>query len=194
MAKYSIKARDEVPDKHSDNAQRRTRPADIPALSPKAINDLYAKGRLRPKMRAEDHEAPQELGDRNNLRAPNYHNDVPLTGDRAWLRGGGRGGEDNPCFDAGKLDVADKPPIAATLTQMERQARERSNFNQVAAKQRMIEWVRQDRRFDDLEAERVVDRVQHCRQSGAVFDVNDPALRKCGQPRPLAGRYGTGRY
>jgi hypothetical protein len=113
MAKYSIKARDEVPDKHSDNAQRRTRPADIPALSPKAINDLYAKGRLRPKMRAEDHEAPQELGDRNNLRAPNYHNDVPLTGDRAWLRGGGRGGEDNPCFDAGKLDVADKPPKPA---------------------------------------------------------------------------------
>jgi hypothetical protein len=110
MAKYSNKSRDVVPDKHSDNAQRRTRPADVPALSVKAINNLYAKNRLRPNMRADDHEAPQELGDRNNLRAPNYHNDVPLTGERSWLRGGGRGGEDNPCFDTGKLDVANKPP------------------------------------------------------------------------------------
>jgi hypothetical protein len=84
--------------------------------------------------------------------------------------------------------------LAATLAQMERQARERSNFNQVVAKEKMAEWIAQDRRFDGLDPERLVDRVQRCRQSGAVFDITDPSLQKGGSPRPLAGRYGTGRY
>jgi hypothetical protein len=84
--------------------------------------------------------------------------------------------------------------LAATLAQMERLAREKSNFNQTAAREKMAEWIAQDRRFDGLDPEKLVARVQDCRSRGAVFDITDPSLAKGGSPRPLAGRYGTGRY
>jgi hypothetical protein len=46
--------------------------------------------------------------------APGYDNDVPLKGERSWLRGAGRGGEDRPTFDRGKLDASSKPPKPAS--------------------------------------------------------------------------------
>ena len=43
MARYSDKARDEVPDRRSDDAQRRTKPADHRPYSQKAIEALCSK-------------------------------------------------------------------------------------------------------------------------------------------------------
>ena len=45
MTKYSRQKMDEISDKHSDNAQRRTKPEDQGPASPKKIADIYAKGK-----------------------------------------------------------------------------------------------------------------------------------------------------
>jgi hypothetical protein len=77
--------------------------------------------------------------------------------------------------------------LAATLAQMERLAREKSNFDQVEAKEKMARWIANDRRFDGYDAGQLVERVQQCRSNGAVFDINSPELRKGRKPR---NRYG----
>jgi hypothetical protein len=87
MTRYSSKSMDEVPDKDSDNARRRTRPADHKPWSPAAIDRLYAKGKESPDMKASQKE--YENQDPIDRHGPKYRNDVPLEGDRAWLRGGG---------------------------------------------------------------------------------------------------------
>jgi hypothetical protein len=107
MARFSRKKADEVPDKHSDNAQRRTRPEDRGPLSPKVISDVYAKGRDRPDMAAGDHRDLQKPQDSIERRARDYDADVPLKGDRVWLRGGGAG--HRPNMDRGKYDISDQP-------------------------------------------------------------------------------------
>jgi hypothetical protein len=93
---------------YGTKADRRTVAQDVGPPSPAKLKRLYEEGKSFPKeMVAKDREPPQELGDKNNLRAKNYYNDVPET---SWLRGGsGRGAEDYPCFDPGKLDIANKP-------------------------------------------------------------------------------------
>jgi hypothetical protein len=72
----------------------------------------------------------------------------------------------------------DQKDLAATLSRMEMESRQRCNFNQIEARQKMREWISQDRRFDSLDPERVAERVAHCRSAGAVFDIDDPSLRK----------------
>jgi hypothetical protein len=81
---------------------------------------------------------------------------------------------------------ADPKDLAATLSWMESQARERAQFNLVEAKQRMQQWVANDRRFDDFDPAKLIDRVQHAKQYGAQLDLTDPALLKGGKPRPLS--------
>jgi hypothetical protein len=76
----------------------------------------------------------------------------------------------------------DPKDLAATLSEMERRSRERTCFNQVEAKVKFAEWISQDRRFDDFDPVRVAERVAYCRSNGAVFDVDDPQLRR-GQSR-----------
>jgi hypothetical protein len=67
---------------------------------------------------------------------------------------------------------------------MERLSRERTNFNQVEAKEKFKEFVRRDRRFDDYDPDALVSRVTDCRSCGAILDLDDPRLK--GQPaRPL---------
>jgi hypothetical protein len=72
----------------------------------------------------------------------------------------------------------DPKDLAATLSEMEKRSRERTNFNQVEAKQKFAEWISQDRRFDDLDPLRVAERVAHCRSNGAVFDIGSPELKR----------------
>jgi hypothetical protein len=72
--------------------------------------------------------------------------------------------------------------LAQTLSQMERQARERSNFNQLEAKERMARWVANDRRFDGYDAEKLVERVQYCKSNGAALNLDSPELKR-GQSR-----------
>jgi hypothetical protein len=83
----------------------------------------------------------------------------------------------------------DPRDLAATLTEMERQSRVRTNFDRPAALEKMKSYLATDRRFDGYDADRLVRRVQECRQSGAVLDLDDPQLRGL-PPRPLDRRTG----
>ena len=82
----------------------------------------------------------------------------------------------------------DERDLAVTLTRMADLARERSNFNQLEAKQKMAEWLQTDRRFDSYDPARLIERVHAARYSGAVLELDDPQLLKGGQPRPLDRR------
>jgi hypothetical protein len=79
----------------------------------------------------------------------------------------------------------DQRDLTATLSEMEYFARQKSNFNQVEAKQRMVEWLAHDRRFDAYDPQRLVERVQLSKNNGAVLDLDDPQLKRGGEPRPL---------
>jgi len=83
----------------------------------------------------------------------------------------------------------DQRDLTATLSEMEYWARQKSNFNQTEARQRMAEWLQQDRRFDGFDHSRLVERVQLSKSNGAVLDLDDPQLLKGGQPRPLDRRW-----
>jgi hypothetical protein len=78
-------------------------------------------------------------------------------------------------------DTRDK---VKALDFMEKLSRERACFNEVAARSKFKEFIRQDRRFDDYDADALVRRVQECRASCAVLDLDDPRL-KGGEARPL---------
>jgi hypothetical protein len=78
--------------------------------------------------------------------------------------------------------------LAATLTQMERFARERSNFDQIEAKEKFKTFLEADRRFDEFDKNALVARVLECRGSGAILDLDDPRLRGS-QARPLDRSY-----
>jgi hypothetical protein len=79
----------------------------------------------------------------------------------------------------------DKNDLTRTLGEMEYLARQKTNFNQVEAKQKMAEWLAQDRRFDSYDAGRLIDRVHQAKFRGAHLDLDDPQLKRGGQPRPL---------
>jgi hypothetical protein len=53
----------------------------------------------------------------------------------------------------------DQRDLAATLSQMESLARQKTNFNQIEAKAKMAEWLAHDRRFDAYDAQRLIERV-----------------------------------
>jgi hypothetical protein len=75
--------------------------------------------------------------------------------------------------------------LCATLSEMHRRARDRCNYNQVEAEQKLAEWIQQDRRLDAYDAARLAQRVNTCLQSGAVLELDAPELLKGGQRRPL---------
>ena len=64
-------------------------------------------------------------------------------------------------------------------------ARDRCNAHQGEAKQKMIEWLANDRRFDQYDKERLVERVNLCRYNGATLDLDDPQLKR---PCTTSGR------
>ena len=83
----------------------------------------------------------------------------------------------------------DPRDLAATLAEMEYRARQLTNFNQVEAKGKMQEWIANDRRFDGYDHQRLVERVQLSKSNGACLELDDPQLKKGGQPRPLDRRW-----
>jgi hypothetical protein len=88
----------------------------------------------------------------------------------------------------------DQKDMVSTLANMRRVAVERSNFDQVAAAERLKGYVAQDARFAGYDKDRLVKRVEDCRDTGAVLDLDDPYLRSGGQTRPLdRGTYGNPR-
>jgi hypothetical protein len=80
----------------------------------------------------------------------------------------------------------DQRDLTATLSNMHRQAIDRCQSNQIEAKQKMAQWLGNDRRFDSYDASRLVDRVALCRSNGAQLDLSDPQLLRGGKPRPLS--------
>jgi hypothetical protein len=83
----------------------------------------------------------------------------------------------------------DPRDLARTLSQMESQARQASNFSQTETKQKMAEWLSHDRRFDAYDPQRLIERVQLSKYNGAVLELDDPQLLKGGEPRPLDRRW-----
>lgn len=83
----------------------------------------------------------------------------------------------------------DPRDLTATLAEMEYRARQLTNFNQTEAKQKMQEWIANDRRFDGYDHQRLVERVQLSKSNGAALELDDPQLKKGGQPRPLDRRW-----
>ena len=79
--------------------------------------------------------------------------------------------------------------LTATLAEMHRVARIKSNFSETDAKEKMRKWIKQDSRFGEFDAAKLADRVNECIQSGATLDLDDPVL-KGGEKRPLDRRYG----
>jgi hypothetical protein len=75
----------------------------------------------------------------------------------------------------------DPRDMTTTLTQMDNFARQKNNYDQIAAVRTMAEWIAQDARFKGYAPEKLAERVQQCRSNGAALDLDDPTLR--GLPR-----------
>ena len=74
--------------------------------------------------------------------------------------------------------------LCQTLSSMETEARQRCNYNQIAARDVLKSWIRNDQRFAGYDADTLAARVQECKNCGASLDLSDPRLR--GEPaRPL---------
>jgi hypothetical protein len=85
---------------------------------------------------------------------------------------------------------SDSRSLAATLSQMQREALNRCNGNQIEAAENIRRWVANDRRFDQFDANRLVSRAEECRTTGATLNLeDDPHLLKTRPPN----RYGQGR-
>ncbi len=76
--------------------------------------------------------------------------------------------------------------LARTLAEIHGEARRATNFNQIEARQKMAEWIAMDRRFDNYEPSRLLDRVEANRSNGAAWDLDDPWLQRGGQKLPLS--------
>jgi hypothetical protein len=74
--------------------------------------------------------------------------------------------------------------LAATLSEMERVSRAKSNFDQIEQKQRFREYLSHDTRFNGFDHNRLIERVRLCKYNGATLDLDDPFLRG-GEKRPL---------
>jgi hypothetical protein len=80
----------------------------------------------------------------------------------------------------------DPRDLARRLGEMERIARDRCCGNQTEARERLRQWVRQDRCFDQFDADRLIERVQEARSNCRTLDLDDPFLRPGGSKRPLS--------
>jgi hypothetical protein len=74
--------------------------------------------------------------------------------------------------------------LTRTLSEMEYEARTKCNYNQTEARQRMAQWLADDRRFDNYDHARLIERVHLNKSNGAVLELDDPQLLKGGAPRP----------
>jgi hypothetical protein len=79
----------------------------------------------------------------------------------------------------------DPHDLTSTLSAMDREARIKANFNQYEARDLVASWIKQDARFSGYDSQRLAHRVQQCKSNGAVLDLDDPYLRRGGEPRPL---------
>jgi hypothetical protein len=74
------------------------------------------------------------------------------------------------------------------LSAMARVSVDKCFGNKLEARERMKEWLSYDRRFENYDPERLVDRVMLCRSNGGRLSLDDPELMRGGAPRPLTRR------
>lgn len=81
----------------------------------------------------------------------------------------------------------------ATMGKMLSEAMQNCNANRIVAREKVLEMVKRDRRFDNYDHDRLLDTVMEKSQYGGRMDWDDPALKRGGSPRPLAlkGRSGA---
>jgi hypothetical protein len=79
----------------------------------------------------------------------------------------------------------DARELALTLGAMEKEARERCNWDQTESRRRFAEYLSHDARFQDYDPHRLVERVMEARSCGRSLDLDDPWLRGGGK-RPLS--------
>jgi hypothetical protein len=72
-----------------------------------------------------------------------------------------------------------------TLRQMQRNALAKSQANQSEAKQVMAKWITNDSRFAGFDAQKLTEAAHEQWAHGAQLDLDDPALKRGGQPRPI---------
>ena len=82
----------------------------------------------------------------------------------------------------------DDGDLVRTLGAMHTEAYNRANANKVEAHRHLIDMIQIDRRFDNLDPERLADAVRTCGETGRQLDFTDPLLKRGGQPRPQARR------
>ncbi len=73
---------------------------------------------------------------------------------------------------------------AATMKTMLTEAMQVACANRVEARAKVIEWAKRDRRFDNFDHDKLVDKVLEKSQYGGRLDWDDPELKRGGQPRP----------
>jgi hypothetical protein len=77
--------------------------------------------------------------------------------------------------------------LCLTLSQMHKTAIEKCNFDQIAAKEVIKDYLKMDRRFDDYDPNRLVERIHEAKSCGRTMDLfDDPWLRRGGEKRPLS--------
>jgi hypothetical protein len=74
--------------------------------------------------------------------------------------------------------------LISTLGTMQAEALRRCNFNQSEVHGEVAAMVRNDRRFDAYDPDRLVEKAWKVRNSGGRLDLDDPYIRRGGQPRP----------
>jgi hypothetical protein len=82
--------------------------------------------------------------------------------------------------------------LMATLKLMAHDSYNRSCGNKVDAAQSMRSWIANDPRFAQYDPARLVTHFQERTNCGGKVELDDPFLRKGGQPRPcqtIGGRY-----
>lgn len=110
MTKFDRQKGQEVPDRDSDNARRRTKPEDHGPLSPKAVARVYDKGvdTIRHDSKewiGTNYQANQDREDEHDNKRGRYDNDT-----KGWVRGeGSLDGGLYPHFDHGKFDKSSVP-------------------------------------------------------------------------------------
>jgi hypothetical protein len=83
---------------------------------------------------------------------------------------------------------SDPSDLIATLGKMQDEALRRVNYDQTAIHNEVVNMVRNDRRLDAFDPDRLVAQAWKVRNSGGRLDWDDPYLKKGGQPRPQARR------
>ncbi len=82
---------------------------------------------------------------------------------------------------------SDERDMRRTLSEMHRAAIERTHFDQTAAKEILRGYIGADRRFDEYDPDRLIERIQEAKSNGRTMDLfDDPYLRRGGEKRPLS--------